>query len=84
MNWQDFISSLYLSNLVWLFVYLTSKLIFKKKKMTRIDIHFRVQMYELHNISDIYNFPNLKHFRLPRGEDKVIMILQYKIILNSY
>ena len=52
--------------------------------MTRIDIHFRVQMYELHNISDIYNFPNLKHFRLPRGEDKVIMILQYKIILNSY
>ena len=28
MNWQDIISSLYLSNLVWLFMYLTAKLIF--------------------------------------------------------
>ena len=52
MNGQDFISSLYLSNQVWLFVYLTAKLIFKKN-MTRIDIHFRVKMYELRNISDI-------------------------------
>ena len=32
MNWQDIISSLYLSNLVWLFMYLTAKLILKKKQ----------------------------------------------------